>query len=271
MSNDNLISDWFGDGEDPARYDPVRSARAAQKRDLPKRFYTAVSTELRDGQHVLLLDGRPARTKQRNLLGATTPAAAAMLADEWAGQETHINPATMPTTRILHAAIDHVAEAGDAVVADILKYAGSDLVCYRAGEPEKLVALESAHWDPVLDHARIRHGARFRLAEGIGFVEQPREAIAAVAQALQPYRAPAMLAALHVLTTISGSALVALAVADGAVTPDAGFAAGEVDADFEISLWGSDEEAASFRAARERDFLAAAALLAALGRDFSRG
>lgn len=270
MSNETpekrpLISDWFGDGEDPARYDPVRTARAAQKRELPKRFYKAVSTDLQEGRHVLLLDGRPARTRLRHMLAASTPQAAALLADEWAAQAERIDPASMPVTRILHAAIDHVTEAAEAVAADIVKYARSDLVCYRAGDPEKLVALESRHWDPVIAHMRDRHGARFRLAEGIGFVEQPGEAIAALAAALEPFHAPEKLAAFHVLTTISGSALIALAVAEGAVTPEAGFAAGEADADFEIALWGADEEAAGFRRARERDFLAAATLLAALG------
>lgn len=262
--NDTLISDWFGDGEDPARYDPVRAARASQRRDLPRRFYKQVSTETRAEGEVLLLDGRPARTRARNILAVETPAAAALLVAEWAGQGEIIDPSTMPVTRILHAVIDHVAAAHAAVVADILKYAGSDLVCYRAGEPERLVELEAQHWDPVLAHARDTYGARFILVEGIGFVAQPEAALAAL-EAPIARRKGAALAALHVLTTISGSALIALGVADRAISPEAGFAAGEVDGDFEVSVWGQDDEGAAFRAARRVDFLAAAALLDALG------
>lgn len=263
---DELTQDWFGDGEDPAKYDPVRSARAALKTPLPKRFYKAVTTEFREGAHALMLDGRPAKTKLRNPLAVETAAAAALLAAEWEAQGEHIVPATMPVTRILHAAIDHVAGARAEVVADILKYAGSDLVCYRAGEPERLVALEAQHWDPVLAHIHAAYGARFLLSEGIRFVEQAPSAIEALRAPILALPSAVALAALHVLTTISGSALIALSVADGALSAEAGFDAGEVDADFETSVWGSDEEAVERRTARRLDFLAAAALIAALRR-----
>jgi chaperone required for assembly of F1-ATPase len=260
---DDLTQNWFGDGEDPAKYDPVRSARASLKAKLPKRFYTDVTVELRDGFFALLLDGRPAKTKLRNPLGAETEAAAALLAAEWAAQVDVIDPSTMPVTRMLHAAIDHVAGARAEVIEDILNYAGSDLVCYRAGEPERLVALQAQHWDPVLAFVQARYGARFRLSEGICHVAQAPEAIAALRVPIARHTSAAALAALHVLTTISGSALVALAVAEGVLDPEAGFDAGEVDADFETSVWGSDEEAAARRGFRKADFGAAAALLAA--------
>lgn len=263
---DELTTGWFGDGEDPAKYDPVRSARAALKTPLPKRFYKAVSIEARDGAHALMLDGRPAKTKLRNPLAVETEAAAALLAAEWNAQGEHIVPATMPVTRMLHAAIDHVAGARDEVVADILKYAGSDLVCYRASDPERLVAMEAQHWDPVLAHIQAAYGARFILSEGIRFVEQAPAAIEALRAPIVAQSTSGALTALHVLTTISGSALIALSVADGSLSAEAGFDAGEVDADFETSVWGSDEEAVERREFRQRDFLAAAALIAALQR-----
>ncbi len=263
---DDLTKDWFGDGEDPARYDPVRLARAGLKPKLPKRFYADVAHSFRDGGYALLLDGRPARTKARNPLVVETEAAADLLVAEWAAQGETIDPSTMPVTRMLHAAIDHVADARDAVIEDILKYAGSDLVCYRAAEPERLVALESRHWDPVLAHIHQAYGARFILSEGIRYVEQPEAAIAALRTPVAAHVSPAALSALHVLTTLAGSALIALCVADGALSAEAGLDAGEVDADFETSIWGSDEEATQRRAARRADFLAAAALLEALAR-----
>ena len=261
---DDLTRDWFGDGEDPAKYDPARSARAGMKPNLPKRFYTAVTVEPREGLYAILLDGKPARTRLKRLIAAETEAAAKLVAAEWEAQVGVINPASMPATRILHAAIDHVSEAREEVVADILKYAGSDLVCYRAGEPDRLVALQAQHWDGVLAHIQSAYGARFLLSEGIRFVEQAESSIAALRAPIECHKAAAALAALHVLTTISGSALIALAVADRAITPEEGFDAGEVDADYEASVWGLDEEAAARRATKRDDFLAAVALLFAL-------
>jgi chaperone required for assembly of F1-ATPase len=262
MSKD-FTESWFGDGEDPARLDPVRMARVGLKPQLPKRFYTGVSVEAREGRFQLLLDGRPARTKLAKPLAAETEAAGALLAAEWAAQGTRIDPATMPVTRMLHAAIDHVSGAMAEVRADIVQFAGSDVVCYRAGEPEKLVAMQAQHWDPVLAHIEARHGGRFILATSISFVDQPPESLAAIARAMAAITSPTALAAIHVLTTLAGSALIALAVTEGALTPEAGFDAGEVDADFEASVWGDDEEASVRRALRLGDFIAAANLFAA--------
>jgi chaperone required for assembly of F1-ATPase len=262
---DELIQDWFGDGEDPARYDPVRTARAAMKKQLPKRFYEVASVVPGEGGFALLLDGRPARTRLRHPLVAATEVSGALLAQEWAAQVDLIDPATMPVTRILHAAIDHVAGAMDEVRADILKYAGSDLICYRAPDPERLVALHAQHWDPVLAHIEQRHGARFRLAEGIAYVEQPAASLEVLRGVLAQVQCPQQLAALHVVTTITGSALIAITLLEGALEAEAAFAAGEVDVDFEVSIWGSDDEATDRRANRWQDFSAAAQLLAAGG------
>lgn len=260
----DLTADWFADGEDPARLDPVSTARAALKPQLPTRFYREVRTEIRDGRHALLLDGRPAMTRLRHPLSGENATLGAMLVEEWSAQQTHIVPAAMPVTRILHAAIDHVGEAMAEVRAEIVRYAGSDLVCYRAAEPERLVERQAALWDPVLRHVEARHGGRFVLAEGIRFVEQPAEAIAGIRRAVETMTSPAALAALHVLTTLSGSALIALAVADGFLDAEAGFDAGEVDADFECDIWGEDEEAAERRRFRLADFAAATRILRAL-------
>ena len=184
-----------------------------------------------------------------------------MLEREWAAQAEFIDPTTMPATRLLHAALDHVAHAMDEVRADILKYAGSDLVCYRAHDPVALIARQAMLWDPVLAHADRRYGARFLLAEGIRFVEQPSRAMDALRPRLDTIIDPIALSALHVLTTLSGSALIALAVADRALMPDAGFDAGECDADYETGIWGFDEEASARRAARLAEFRTAATLL----------
>ena len=264
MSND-FIRDWFDEGRDPAQDDPVRAARLGMKPPLPKRFYGDVGIGEVGGRHAVLLDGRPARTRGKAILAGPNAAVAQLLAAEWAAQTAEINPATMPATRIVHAALDSVAQAMDEVRADILKYAASDLVCYRAADPVRLVEQQKQHWDPVLAHIRARYGAVFLLSEGITFVNQPGESLERLSPRLWAVSEPIALSALHVLTTVSGSALIAIAVADGALDTQAGFDAGECDADYEASIWGIDEEAAERRALRLSDFKAATALLLAMG------
>ena len=251
---DSFSRDWFPAPEEP---NPMRAAQAGMKASLPKRFYEAAGIEERDGLYQLTLDGRPARTPGRQPLAVPNRDLAAALAAEWDRQGPEINPSSMPVTRIVNSTIDGVTNRQDEVVDDLVRYAGSDLVCYRAGEPVRLVEAQNAAWNPVLDWARDRHGARFALAEGVIHVAQPAEAEEAVRAALEPLRSPLRLAALHVMTTLTGSVLIALAHAGGAITADEAWAAAHVDEHHQESVWGEDHEAMRRREAREADFRAA--------------
>jgi chaperone required for assembly of F1-ATPase len=244
--------------------DPHEMARRDQRKTLPKRFYTQAHFDLRDGAHALLLDGKPAKTPGRKPLALPTQDAARMVADEWQAQAGQIDPATMPVTRIVNSALDGVANEIDAVRDEIVKYAGSDLVCYRAAEPEGLVQSQALLWDPVLDFARDDLGAHFVLAQGILFVDQPDHAIAAVRRAVEEVDGAIALACLHVMTTLTGSALIALAVARGQISVEAAWAATHADEDFQIRIWGTDAEALARRERRWTEMKSAADLLAAV-------
>jgi chaperone required for assembly of F1-ATPase len=149
------------------------------------------------------------------------------------------------------------------VIGDILSYAGSDLLCYRAEGPRGLIEAQAAHWDPVLAWAKSALGAPFVLAEGIVHVAQPRASLDRLREALEGH-GPFCLAALHVMTGLTGSALLALAAALGRMTPEEAWKAAHVDEDWQIAQWGEDAEAASRRSARRRDYDAAARALALL-------
>jgi chaperone required for assembly of F1-ATPase len=169
----------------------------------------------------------------------------------------------MPLTRLVNSALDGVARDVESVIADIVRYAGSDLVCYRAAEPEALVAVQSEAWDPVLAFAREYLGARFICVEGVTFAEQPPRAIAAVHEAVvqSTGERPLAVAALHVMTTLTGSVLLALAVARRELTPEAAWEAAHLDEDFQMRVWGADVEALERRAKRFAEMRAAAQLM----------
>ena len=258
---DGITKDCFPEpGETPP--DPVRAAQAAMRPGLPKRFYARAGLAEREGAYVLTLDDRPARTPARNPLAVTSRALGEALAAEWEAQGSAIDPATMPLTRLVNSAIDGVATQREAVVEDIARYAGSDLVHYRAGEPERLVREQGAAWDPVLDWAHAALGARFVLSEGVMHVAQPEAAVAAVRARVGAVASPFALAALHAMTTLTGSVLIALAQAAGRLRVDEAWAAAHVDERFQESVWGEDEQALARRAARRAEFEAAARLYA---------
>lgn len=244
--------------------DPVRRAQIQMKAALPKRFYKDVTASESEGSHVVLLDGRAVRTPGRALVTLPTQAAAQLITDEYAGQIEVIDPVTMPTVRLVNTAIDGVAQEPDAVAEDMLRFAASDLICYRADGPEGLVERQNELWDPVLDWALAAFGARFMLAEGIVHVTQPSASIAALRVHLDSRREPLRLAALHLMTSLTGSTLLALAVEAGELSAEQAWLAAHVDEDWQIDHWGQDAEAVARRNARWRDMDAAARLIAAL-------
>ena len=223
----------------------------------PKRFYEHVAIKDEGGGSALLLEGKKVRTPGKAPFLLPSAALAEAIAEEWRGQGARIDPQTMPLTRLANSVIDGVKGNEGAVLDDILKYAGSDLLCYRAEGPKGLVALQTKHWDPILTFAKHDLGAKMHLSEGVMHVEQPPTSLDALRQRLAEFD-PWGIAALHVMTGLSGSALLALAVALGRLTPEEAWAAAHVDEDWQIGQWGDDEEAKQRRANRHRDFTAAA-------------
>jgi chaperone required for assembly of F1-ATPase len=224
---------------------------------LPKRFYKEVSVEPDGGGFGLRLDGKPVRTPAKSLLVLPNAAMAEAVADEWRAQGERIDPETMPLTKLANSVIDGVLGREAAVVGDMLGYAAADLVCYRAAGPEGLAAAQARHWDPVLAFAKAELEAPLNVAEGVMHVTQPDGSLKAIRGRLERFDAWS-LAALHVLTGLMGSALLALAVALERVTPEEAWQAAHVDEDWQIRLWGEDREATDRRKRRWREAEAAA-------------
>jgi len=244
--------------------DPVRRAQIQMKKPLAKRFYTDVTVSEGDGAFAILLDGRSIKTPARNALCVPTAAMAELVASEWSGQAEFIDPGSMPITRLANTAIDGIAQDPEAVFQDILKFSTTDLLCYRADAPEGLVARQSASWDPLIEWAADDLGARFILIEGIIHQQQPPAAIEAFSDRLRKYHAPMQLACLHTMTSLMGSAILTLALAEGRVSLDEAWALAHLDEDWTIEHWGTDLEAEHRRAARLSDMQAAGRALAAL-------
>src|SRR3984893_7961528 len=191
---------------------------------LPRRFYQQAGVDEAEGGYRVVLDGRPVRTPARGFLIAPSRRLGEVIAAEWDAQGETVDPATMPLTRLANSIIDGVAAAPEPVAADVEKYLGSDLLFYRAEGPQRLVERQARLWDPVLAWAREALGARFVLAQGVVHAAKPEGAIPA-APAASPddsWR----LGAVHVITTLTGSALLALALLRGDLTAHGGLAAG---------------------------------------------
>ena len=240
----------------------VEAARRAARPLRRRRFYDKASAAPTADGYAVRLDGKDVRTPAGRILAAPTLALAQAIAAEWDAQRDTIDPAAMPLTRLANTIIDGVSDRPGPVAAEIEKYLASDLVCYRASFPQGLAERQARHWNPVIDWAGDTLGARFSLGEGVVHVAQPDAALAAAREAIptDPWR----LGAVHSVTTLTGSALIALAMLRGVLTPAEAWQAAHVDEDWNMEQWGRDELAMQRRAFRHAEFQAAAMVLSSL-------
>lgn len=213
-----------------------------------KRFYKDVSLAAQDGGHAVLLDARPVKTPSGNALVLPTEKLAAAIAAEWRRQGEEIVPTSMPLLRLANTVIDGVAANRDEVTQAILRFGENDLICYRAHQPPELLARQKTGWDPLLNWVAQKHGARMRIAEGLTHIDQPPDSLAALRQALGSFDA-FTLGALHVVASITGSTVLALAVADGFLSGPQAFTLSRIDESYQAEKWGEDAEAAKRTAA----------------------
>jgi chaperone required for assembly of F1-ATPase len=228
-----------------------------------KRFYRdAGVTETPDGFGVAL-DGKPVSTPAKRPLTVPTHALAEAIAEEWRAQGETVDPRSLPLTRLASIALDLVAPRREAVVAEIAKYARTDLVCYRAEQPPELAQRQRAAWQPLIDWATLRFDAPLAATASILPVAQPAASLKALETAVAAYDTH-RLAALHLATAASGSLVVALALVEGRTDAEAAFAAAELDESYEIERWGEDAEQAKRRAGLKEDIALAARFVSLL-------
>ena len=238
---------------------PIDAARRGTRPTLRQRFYVKASTVVVAEGHAVRLDDKPIMTPARRALAAPAPALAAAIAAEWDSQQEFIDPAKMPLTRLANVIIDGVAGRPLPVVAEIAKYLASDLLFYRAPNPPALVERQRLHWDPMLLWAAETLGARFEVTVGVTHLTQPEAALKAGGAAIpgDAWR----LGALHSVTTLTGSALLALALARGRLSAEQTWEAANVDEDWNMEQWGPDELALERRGFRFVELNAAATVL----------
>ena len=224
-----------------------------------KRFWAEATAEAVEDGWIVTLDGRAVQTPAKAPLLLPTARLAQAIAAEWAAQEGEIDPFSMPVTRAANSAIDKVRPQRAQVVAGLVAYAETDLICHRAESPESLAQSQAEAWDPLLDWARSGLGAPLIATAGILPVAQPETSLTALHDRVAAEDAFA-LTALSELVSLSGSLVIGLAAVDAVLPVEELWRRSRIDETFQESRWGVDEEAAVAAAARREDFLRAARL-----------
>lgn len=225
-----------------------------------KRFYRETRADARDEGFVVLLDGKPVRTPARTLLAVPSKALASAIAEEWDGQEDEVDPGAMPMMRQACTALDRVVPQREAVADEIARFGATDLLCYRADEPEALVRRQDEAWRPLLDWLEDSHGVRLATTTGIMPVEQDEAGLERLRKVVGAHDAFEM-TALHGVVSITGSLVIGLALSVGRLDAAAAWRLSRVDHDHQAERWGEDTEAAQLAARTEAELRGAGRFL----------
>ena len=227
---------------------------------MKKRFWTAVSVAAEGDGFSVELDGRKVKTPAKVDRVLPNRTLAEVVAGEWQAVEVDIDPAVMHFTRLSNAAIDKVSIQHAEIVEMLAAYGETDLLCHRADSPDALADRQADAWDPVLRWARDVHGLKFEVVAGVLPGTQPAESIAGLADWLGR-KCRFSLMAIHDLTTISGSVLLARAVDAGQISARDAWAVSRIDEVWQEEQWGIDSAASKGAATKQAEFLRAARLL----------
>jgi chaperone required for assembly of F1-ATPase len=214
---------------------------------MVKRFYKTVGVAPgKEGGFRVLLDGRELRSPEKRTLDLPTEPLAEAIAAEWDAQVERVDAHAMPLMSLASTAVDRIGPMRDQIVGEILRFAETDLLCYRADTPDALIRRQEQLWQPLLDWAAMRYDARLKVQTGIVPVMQPPESIAALRLAVEAMD-DAALAAASAVTAITGSVVIALALVEQRIGPEEATAASQLDERFQAEFWGEDPEAARRR------------------------
>lgn len=223
---------------------------------MTKRFYENAATAAVDGGYGVQLDGKPIKTPLGTPLVMKSRALAGGVAEEWNAQGDEIDPKSMALTPLVGTAIDRVPGVRDDLIEGLLRYADTDMLCYRAEHPKDLIQNQAQMWQPLLDWAAEEMGARLESTHGIVPISQDAAARAAFKVVLDGYD-NWTLTVLGELVGISGSLVVGLALVKGRLSVEDALAVCHVDEDHQNETWGLDDEAAHRRENVAKDIKAA--------------
>ncbi len=205
-----------------------------------KRFYALVSTQKEQNGYSIRLDGKPVKAPSGSILNIPTSALADAVVLEWAAQVEEIKPDAMPLTQMANTAQDRVSRERPAMQAAILKYLDTDLLCYRINDHQTdLMAAQAAAWDPWLSWFEEKFGSALETTTVLAALKQPEAAHKAVAEyvaALDDQR----FTAFQIVVPLCGSIVLALAFAEGAITPEQLFTCAKVDEDHKARIYNED-------------------------------
>lgn len=204
-----------------------------------KRFYKDVSVGKEDGGFSILLDGRPIKTPNKSILIANNEKLAQLCAAEWDMQGEDIVPDTMPLTQLLNTKLDRVSVERAAMQNLVLNYIDTDLLCYRADNPEEIVKSQNDAWQPWLDWFENAYKLSFETTNGLTALKQDSAVHKAIQNSVEAFDDDRF-TLFQMLVPSTGSIVLALAFMDGAAGINDLFNAAFAEENYKYALYNED-------------------------------
>ena len=218
---------------------------------MMKRFYTLASHKKTADGFEVQLDGKTVKTPLGQDVVAPTKAMADAIVLEWAAQEEKVKPETMPLTQLLITAIDKIRDR-TAITESVMRYLDTDLVCYWTKEPEELAKLQKENWGAWVKWFDEHFEVPLDTTKTLDAITQDPEAHKRVwnyIEALDDY----YFTVLHVMTSLSGSLVLALAFTEGDISPEEIFEASYLEELYRGEIYNEDVHGAAPNEEAERE------------------
>jgi chaperone required for assembly of F1-ATPase len=233
----------------------------------PKRFYKSAFAEKAENGFVVMLDGKPFKTGEGNVLTLPTRACAEAIAAEWQAQKDEVDISSMRITQMAVASAHHMER--EATIQKLLAYAGSDVLCYRVEKPEDLRKRQDDVWQPPLNWLNARYGIALNVTTGLTALNQPPEAKQRFAEILEAMDNRVLMGVMTAALA-TASLVLALMLREKAMTHEAAFAAAELESTYQMESWGEDVETAMRRDMIAKELAAAAHWFALVSQEHSQ-
>ena len=109
-----------------------------------------------DDSFMIKVEGQVFKTPKGEVVAGSSQLIEAV-AQELKTQNAELNFNDMPLTRYVFTAFDRVRKNRDSIINEIVRYAETDLLCYRVASPQELVKKQNELWQPVLDWSKYKY------------------------------------------------------------------------------------------------------------------
>ena len=212
-----------------------------------RKFWKMVKVKKKSSNsYEILLDENVLKTPMKKKLTIQNSKIAEEIYKEWNQDKNILDTDAMIFYGIISTSIDKFNNNRILYVNEILNFIDTDLICYRAEEPNDLVQWQSKNWDPILLKVEKYINNKIDVFKGIMPLKQNKGIKFKITKFLTKF-SDLEIIALHKITNITGSIFLSLCILNNDIIKEKVFELSHLDELWQAENWGYEEEASKNR------------------------